>query len=109
MNKTAFKKSAYEVLGVEKENLDDIKTKYLELLRKHTPEHDPEKFMEIREAFELLTKSEGNENIYFLYKKPLSFFENIETPKNKLDKTIIQEIFETPFGTNLELEKLLTN
>ena len=103
-----FKQSAYEILGVEKENTDNLKARYIELIRKHTPEHEPEKFMEIREAFEQLTKGHNNKSTYFLYKKPLALFQNAKNAKKKkTDNNILKEIFETPFGTKLELEKLI--
>ncbi len=104
----SFKQSAYEILGVEKEDTTNLKAKYIKLIRKHSPEHDPEKFMEIREAFEQLTKAHGKKLSFFLYKKPLSLFENAKTvKKKKVENNILKEIFETPFGTKLEIEKLI--
>ena len=64
-----FKQSAYEILGVEKEDTTNLKAKYIELIRKHSPEQDPEKFMEIREAFEQLTKVHNTNSSYFLKKR----------------------------------------
>lgn len=106
----SFKQSAYEVLGVEKENTTNLKAKYIELVKKHTPEHEPEKFMEIRQAFEQLTKTYEKKLSFFLYKKPLSLFQNPKpAKKKKANSNILKEIFETPFGTNIEIEKLIND
>jgi len=106
-----FKQSAYEILSVEKENTDNLKARYIELIRKHSPEQDPEMFMKIREAFEQLSKAHDKKSAYFLYKKPLTLFQNVKSvKKEKANKNnILKEIFETPFGTKLELEKLIND
>lgn len=45
----------YQVLGLTFEASDeDIRRRYLELVRKHTPERDPERFSAIRAAYESL-------------------------------------------------------
>lgn len=47
----------YEILGIE-ENADEkeIKKAYFQLIRKYSPEKNPERFQEIREAYERLTE-----------------------------------------------------
>jgi curved DNA-binding protein CbpA len=45
----------YEVLGVSPEADDDtIRRRYLELVRQFSPEHHPERFKAVREAYENL-------------------------------------------------------
>ena len=47
----------YEILGID-ENADEkaIKRAYFKLIRTHSPEKDPERFQEIRAAYERLTE-----------------------------------------------------
>jgi curved DNA-binding protein CbpA len=46
---------AYAVLGLPPDSDDDaIRRRYLELVRQFSPEHHPEKFAEIRKAYEQL-------------------------------------------------------
>ena len=50
-------KTSYEILGIEQDaDKTEIKKAYSKLIRKYRPETDPEKFMEIRKAYESLTK-----------------------------------------------------
>lgn len=45
----------YGILGVQPEDDDEtIRKRYLELVRQFTPEHHPEKFAQIRAAYEKL-------------------------------------------------------
>ena len=45
----------YEALGVRRDADDAaIRRKYLELVRRHSPERDPERFAEIRAAYDQL-------------------------------------------------------
>lgn len=49
----------YHVLGVEPNATEaEIKKAYFQLIRKHTPERDPERFKRIREAYEQLRSVE---------------------------------------------------
>lgn len=46
---------AYAVLGLPPDSDDDaIRRRYLELVRQYTPEHHPQKFAEVRAAYEQL-------------------------------------------------------
>ena len=46
---------AYEVLGLRADSDDaTIRRRYLELVRQFTPEHHPQKFAEVRAAYERL-------------------------------------------------------
>jgi len=45
----------YEVLGLPRDAGDEaIRARYLELVRRHTPERDPERFAAVRDAYEAL-------------------------------------------------------
>lgn len=45
----------YEVLGLPTDSDDEaIRLRYLELVRRHTPEHDPERFAAVHAAYESL-------------------------------------------------------
>lgn len=58
----------YDVLGIS-ENADEktIKRAYFQLIRKHSPEKDPERFQEIRAAYERLTEEKNQpENSFTL-------------------------------------------
>ncbi|WP_127585393.1 DnaJ domain-containing protein [Paenibacillus koleovorans] len=64
---------------------DAIKKKYIELIKKHTPESDPEKFQEIRRAFEALRDPakrreydmlrKYGDSVHKLYKEAMSLVE----------------------------------
>lgn len=46
---------AYAVLGLPPDSDDDaIRRRYLELVRQYTPEHHPQRFAEVRAAYEQL-------------------------------------------------------
>jgi len=46
---------AYQVLGLPVDSDDAaIRRRYLELVRQHPPEHNPEKFAAVREAYDTL-------------------------------------------------------
>lgn len=49
----------YEILGIE-ENADErtVKKAYFKLIRTYSPEKDPERFQEIRAAYERLMENE---------------------------------------------------
>jgi curved DNA-binding protein CbpA len=50
----------YVVLGLAPDSTDDvIRRRYLSLVRTHTPERDPERFVAIREAYEKLRNPES--------------------------------------------------
>lgn len=56
-------KNLYEILGIEKTATEqEIKKAYNKLLRKYSPEKEPEKYKEIREAYDTLRDSERRKN-----------------------------------------------
>lgn len=67
----------YEVLGVGHDaDTEAIRRRYLELVRVHSPERDPERFSEIREAYDRLRDPIMNlEQRLFDHRSPLSIDE----------------------------------
>lgn len=58
------KKNYYEILGVPEEaDKKEIKRAYFKLVRVYSPEKNPEKFQEIREAYEVLMADDNKENL----------------------------------------------
>ena len=104
-----MRQSAFEILGLkERYTKEDVKKKYLELIRKYSPESNPKEFMKIREAYDKINKP-STEKEFVIYKTPLEIFETQESEhKNeKLTKKVLTEIFEVPFDTVGELKQLL--
>jgi len=64
----------YELLGIERSaSQEEIKRAYFRMVRKHTPEHDPEMFMRIRDAYEILSDATQRKD----YDESLSRFTDI--------------------------------
>jgi len=64
----------YELLGIERlASQEEIKRAYFRMVRKHTPEHDPEMFMRIRNAYEKLSDVAKRKN----YDDILARFQNV--------------------------------
>lgn len=56
--------SYYRILGLDEDaDAAAIKKAYFKLIRKHTPEKDPDQFKKLREAYEYLQKEENVRNI----------------------------------------------
>lgn len=71
----------YEILGLEPGATQaEIKKAYFSMVRKHSPEKDPEKFREIREAYEHLKNMEENQGPVF------------EPPKESWAKRFLKQI-----------------
>ena len=69
--KTEKKSNPYTVLGVDrKAGLGEIKRAYFKLVREYPPEEQPEKFQEIREAYEQLKSPEKRAQIDFFLLQP---------------------------------------
>jgi curved DNA-binding protein CbpA len=70
----------YEILGIKPEAEDaEIRARYLELIKQYTPEHSPQKFAAIRDAYEKLKDLETRvQQRLFGYDRHLSFDEIIE-------------------------------
>src|SRR5438034_9783547 len=73
---------AFAVLGLPPDSDDEaIRRRYLELVRRFTPEHHPQKFAEVRAAYERL-KDLGTRLRYRLF----------EAGKNESLDTILEEL-----------------
>jgi curved DNA-binding protein CbpA len=87
----------YTVLGIPPDSDDDaIRRRYLQLVREFTPEHDPEKFAAIRQAYEHLRDLETRLR-YRLF----------EAGKNDSVEAIIEEIVCRSPPRRISLETLL--
>ncbi len=105
-----IKYSPYEVLKLPANvSPKEVKKQYRRLVRQYTPEHAPDKFMAIREAFDFLNDpSTGMIQEFPIYKKPLLEMEKeSKEPEVKPSLDWLNQIFETPFHTEYELEKLI--
>ena len=102
--------SPYEILEIPiTATQRDIKIRYRDLVRQYSPEHQPEKFMEIRAAYdELMDTSMEAREFFPMYKKPLDFLteEGVENLQNTTQQHLLSSIFETPFDTVEEIEQL---
>ena len=88
----------YEILGLPPDAEDEtIRRRYLELVRQFTPEHHPEKFAAVREAYESLRDLETRLR-YRLF----------EAGKNESVEAIIEEIACRSARRPLSLETLLS-
>lgn len=109
---TTVRYSPYEVLGLGPDASEkEAKRRYQQLIREYTPEHAPDKFNDIREAYEAI-KSAGLESAkYFpLYRKPLDWLATRRTESGQHQeppKEALSQVFETPFSTAAELRNLL--
>lgn len=63
----------YEVLGLDRRVATEeaVRTRYLELVRQHTPERDPQRFAEIRLAYERVRDPETRLK-WELFQSPVS-------------------------------------
>ncbi len=98
--------SPYEILDLPvNAPLDVVKRQYKLMIRKYPPEQDPDAFNNIRRAYDQINSELfAPKQAFPRYKKAME--NQIETPSvNNLN--IIQQVFETPFNTHFELEKLL--
>ena len=58
----------YSVLDLPEDATDDaIRARYLELVRRHPPDHEPEKFRAVREAYELIRDQERRLDFAFFH------------------------------------------
>jgi len=105
-----IKQSAYEIFGITLEQVDsDIKTRYIELIKEHSPEKDPEKFMQIRQAYETIVNPDVTDMQLYIYRCPLEGIPDLSPEKeiNPASKKILREVFEVPFDVFSELKRFL--
>ena len=108
MNETI--QSPYEILGLSLQpSLESVKRQYKSLIRQFPPEQHPEKFNDIRTAYDEVKMGLFAERRHFpLYKKAVTLNDSQagdEPATPQYDKLL--SVFETPFNTHFELEKLL--
>jgi len=96
--------SPYEVLKIpHNATLKEAKRAYKKLIRVHTPEHDPEKFMEIRDGYEKFT----DPNLVKIKVEQFPIYRSLYDMANanavydkvSLPKEILSDVFEMPFDT----------
>jgi curved DNA-binding protein CbpA len=93
-----FKKSPYEILGLEGDfEFKDIKKAYQKAIRENPPEQNPKEFAKISDAYDILTNEE-----YFLKDAERELYVlNIELEVDeevKIDNSRhLKKIFEVPF------------
>jgi DnaJ domain len=103
------KQNPYEILDLPLEaSVDDIKKQYKTLVRQYSPEREPEMFNTIRTAYDAInTELFGEDKKFIRYQKPLELCDQ-EKESTKPDyRPLLSRVFETPFNTAFELEKLL--
>ena len=91
-------KNPYLVLGLweMKENLSDeqVKKAYLQLVQQHTPDRDPERFQQIRSAYEQL-QTHKKRLQYGLFDTTLADRDDLVVallPKNELQRPDLQTL-----------------
>lgn len=114
--------SPYDILNIEGGiTQKQLKMQYKRLIRRFTPEHHPQQFIKIRNAYDSFLKNDDNvvelmnmdserPTHFPLYESVKIFFEETpETDENNSDKTItaLTTIFETPFDTHQEVFGIL--
>lgn len=104
--------SPYEILGVApNSDLKTIKRQYKKLIRQYTPEHAPEKFMEIRSAYDFIVHPPIIYEQFPVYHTPIKWLEEklnqTEETDTTVPLTVLQSVFETPFNTSVALKKMV--
>lgn len=105
------KKNPYEILELPFEaSVEDIKKQYKTLIRQYTPERDPDMFNTIRTAYDAInTELFIEHKTYQRYLKPLELCGKQDNTAKEDRRPLLASVFETPFNTAFELEKLLDN
>ncbi|MEM8527126.1 MAG: DnaJ domain-containing protein [Bacteroidota bacterium] len=104
-----MKQSAYETLGITIDATErEIKRQYKRMVRQYTPEQQPEKFLEIQEAYESLTRVVSEVPKQFpLYLGREEAIEKKESEVKKSHKEHLSAVYETPYNTFFELKQLM--
>jgi DnaJ-class molecular chaperone len=113
-----MKQSAYEILNIPPQSgYKTIRSAYKLLMREFPPEKNPEKFSEIREAFEYLTQLE-TENIPDQFPIYINFVREMKEGQEgksganipvEESLKILTQVFETPYNTLFDLTTLFEN
>ncbi len=104
-----YQQSAYDILNIKDGDISKVKVNYVQLIREFTPEKSPEKFMQIRKAYEELNTTNTSRYNPVLYKLK----EEEQGEQEKEDKQLLHDIdlknfYETPFDSNSEIEKFMS-
>ena len=103
------KKNPYEILDLPlAASVEDVKKQYKTLIRQYTPEREPDMFTTIRTAYDAINTELFVENKkYDRYQKPLELCGKQDDSAKEDRRPLLTSVFETPFNTAFELEKLL--
>jgi DnaJ-class molecular chaperone len=101
--------SPYEVLELPlNAPAEQVKKQYKLLIRKFPPEQKPEEFNRIRQAYDMLvTELFRKKSVFPLYQSAILQQEAFEVPVRKPIQQDLLNVFETPFNTHFEIEKIL--
>jgi curved DNA-binding protein CbpA len=99
----------YEILELPLEaSVEDVKKQYKTLIRQYSPERDPEMFSTIRTAYDAINSELFVEQKKLKrYRKPLELCGTDKAAAKTDNRPLLKTVFETPFNTVFELEKLL--
>ena len=110
-----IKQSSYEILNIPfNASAREIKSSYKKMIRQYTPEHDPENFMKIREAYEYFTEEKPFElkQVFPVYKKPFLVINkknNTQKGTSIVPIETLSTVFETPFNLEKDIKAALKN
>jgi DnaJ-class molecular chaperone len=101
--------SPYEVLELPlNAPAEQVKKQYKLLIRKFPPEQKPEEFNRIRQAYDMLvTDLFRKKAIFPLYQSAIVQQEAFVMPVPQPVQQDLFKVFETPFNTHFEIEKIL--
>lgn len=104
-----LKENPYEILALPLEaSIEDIKKQYKTLVRQYSPERDPDMFNTIRTAYDAINSELFMDHKKFIrYHKPLELCGQKKNAPKQDNRSLLTSVFETPFNTAFELEKLL--
>ena len=99
----------YEILELPLEaSLEDVKKQYKTFVRQYSPERDPEMFNTIRTAYDAVNSELFDKDKKLTrYHKPLDLCGTDKNAVKSDNRPLLTTVFETPFNTAFELEKLL--
>ncbi|MBI5217592.1 MAG: J domain-containing protein [Bacteroidia bacterium] len=104
--KTQIVQSPYEFFSLGPEATEkEIKDRYISMVKEYSPEKDPDMFMKIREAYNIITKPDMNTAYCVFFRDPVKSFTDDETEEEKTPASeFLKKYFETPFNSDYELK-----
>ncbi|MEI6080684.1 MAG: DnaJ domain-containing protein [bacterium] len=105
----AVKKDPFKALGIDRTKYTEaeLKQTYLELIRKYTPEKRPEKFEEVRSAYNIIKNARSPYDV--LAVSPVEMTESTmskEQLRDKLEEDLGIKDKKVSFKKNIVLKKL---